>query len=748
MTTNIGILDPEGKNPNPLTNEPYSDEYKEKAKNIWTKLPVYEVANDVINDIKENQVLILSSGTGSGKSVLVPKYALHAIDYKGKVVITNPKTLATRTNAKFNADLLDVKLGKEVGFQYRGSKLDDGSPSKSDDTKLLFSTDGSIVAQIARDPALKAYDIVIIDEAHERQIQIDILLLLMRRALKLNPDLKLIVMSATLNEKEFIDYFKDFKPKYVELPAKPNFPVEDIFLDKPTSLMGYGQVGAELIVEKIIKSGLEGATLFFVTSGSESNAICQTIESLVSKNKLPKTLCIELTGGSSKEDKDLATEPELFKDYGDGGYEYKVVIATNVAESSVTIKDLKFVVDNGYEINDAYNAERMEQKLVKQRISKAQAIQRAGRVGRTEPGMCFKLYTEAEYKEFPDNAEVDIVTKDLTGEVFRFLGIEYIENIKDLKQFIKEFITVPPEINVDSALKSLYAISAIDSLKSSGKLTDLGLILNGFRKVDPFMGRSLLFSQYFNCKREMIDIAAILLTIDGKMEMIFQKFNPRKYKPDKVKDEQKNYNNIRKKFASSYGDIITLLKVYTIFREKAEKMEPEEVSKWCKQNFLNYRKLKDIKQKVRIILQEMRSIEERSPKKNTLEDAIEKINENTEQKGGFVQVNSIQKIKDIMRPFPKLEDNITFCLFMGYFTNIAKLKYKSNYQNCFPEKLTDGNIDRNSFLTEFKTNPKFIIYITLQNIFGKQSFNLVTKIPNNIVSKLDKIQMELVKRCF
>jgi hypothetical protein len=177
-------------------------------------------------------------------------------------------------------------------------------------------------------------------------------------------------------------------------------------------------------------------------------------------------------------------------------------------------------------------------------------------------------------------------------------------------------------------------------------------------------------------------------------------------------------------------------------------MEPEEVSKWCKQNFLNYRKLKDIKQKVRIILQEMRSIEERSSKKNTLEDAIEKINENIEQKGGFVQVNSIQKIKDIMRPFPKLEDNITFCLFMGYFTNIAKLKYKSNYQNCFPEKLTDGNIDRNSFLNEFKTNPKFIIYITLQNIFGKQTFNLVTKIPNNIVSKLDKIQMELVKRCF
>jgi len=168
----IGILDPEGINLNPLTGENYSKTYKDLAKDPynerkgWARLPMYNNPDhspvDIIKDIIENRVMILEAGTGNGKSVLVPKYALHALDYKGKVVITNPKQIITKENAEYAAACLDVELGKEVGYQYQGSKLPNGKSSKSSDTMLLFSTDGTVERVLAGNPSGNDYDIVII----------------------------------------------------------------------------------------------------------------------------------------------------------------------------------------------------------------------------------------------------------------------------------------------------------------------------------------------------------------------------------------------------------------------------------------------------------------------------------------------------------------------------------------------------------------------------------------------------------
>ena len=206
----IGILDPEGLELNPLTGEKYTPNYKYyREKYKWDKLPMYSQIppEKIIKDIMTHQVIILESGTGSGKSVLMPKYALHATGYKGKIVITNPKQLPTYTNADFAAKLLDVELGQEVGFQFQGSKLEDGGKSKSTATKLLFSTDGSVVEVLRNNPSGSDYDIVIVDEAHERNLRIDLILLQMKKALRINPKLKLIVMSATLPGNLFYDYF-------------------------------------------------------------------------------------------------------------------------------------------------------------------------------------------------------------------------------------------------------------------------------------------------------------------------------------------------------------------------------------------------------------------------------------------------------------------------------------------------------------------------------------------------------------
>ena len=231
---NIGIMDRAGTKINPMNGQKFSEKWLSSPK-WWQNLPMYADSNKIINLINDNQVLLVISGTGSGKTVLVPFYALHTLNYQGRVVMTIPKTGVVLKAATTSSEMADVVLGKEVGYQYRGSRLSNGGPTKSESTKLLISTDGSIVAQLINDPEMKAYDIVIIDEAHERGVQIDLLLLLMKKALRLNKKLKLIVMSATINPLIFENYFKsEFKYAAVNVSGNlTNYPVKMEYLQKP-----------------------------------------------------------------------------------------------------------------------------------------------------------------------------------------------------------------------------------------------------------------------------------------------------------------------------------------------------------------------------------------------------------------------------------------------------------------------------------------------------------------------------------
>jgi HrpA-like RNA helicase len=203
---NIGILDPDGKNLNPLNNNKYSKEYKNLAKK-WKTFPAYENAKNLIKNIKDNNVILITSGTGSGKTVLIPKFCLHSFDYNAKIAITLPKQMIAKSAAEFSALTLDVNLGDEIAYEYKGS---DKSLINSKN-KLIYATDGTIVARLINDPLLKEYNAVIIDEAHERKVQIDFLLYLLKNVLENRNDFKLIIMSATINVDIFKDYFKKFK---------------------------------------------------------------------------------------------------------------------------------------------------------------------------------------------------------------------------------------------------------------------------------------------------------------------------------------------------------------------------------------------------------------------------------------------------------------------------------------------------------------------------------------------------------
>ena len=200
--TNIGILDPIGKNKNPLNDQEYSETYKKLAK-TWSKFPAYENVNDTLKMINSNQIILITSGTGSGKTVLIPKYVLHNYDYKGHILVSLPKQIIAQSAAEYAALTLDVNLGEHIGYKYKGS--DEKYIGK--DPNLLYATDGTIVAKLLSDPLLQGIDAVIIDEAHERKVQIDFMLYLLRNVVQNRKDFKLIIMSATVNSEIFKSYF-------------------------------------------------------------------------------------------------------------------------------------------------------------------------------------------------------------------------------------------------------------------------------------------------------------------------------------------------------------------------------------------------------------------------------------------------------------------------------------------------------------------------------------------------------------
>ena len=623
---------------------------------------------------------------------------------------------------------MDVELGEEIGFQYRGSKLDNGKSSKSDKTKLLFSTDGSIVAQLINDPFLKAYDVVIIDEAHERQVNIDLLILLMKRALKLNDKLKLIIMSATLPGDLFINYFKKdgFKVENIFIEGETHYDVEDIFLPKVEK--DYLAKGADIIVNDILKKNKEGDILMFVNSLSEAMDGKNLIERKLSKNTIENEnpLILELGRGASPEVTKLVSNPELYKTYKNGIYTRRIIIATNQIESSATIDGLIFVLDCGYEFSKRYDPLKMQTIMMKSRISKAQTKQRKGRAGRTQPGICYKLYTKKEYEEFLDNPIVDIKKQDITTDLLRFLSIDYIQNIKNVKELVNELIEPPTEQVVNSSLHVLVAIGLINELSLEGTMTELGKIVYNLVKnkiPNPYIARALLISVFFNCSYEMSNVAAILDECGGRIELLFLKYRPDK-KLDKAEQslKRKEYIKIKTSFASSYGDIISLLKIYDVYKRKSEDMNKNDLQSWCKSNYLSFKSLQNILKTSKKIHKTLYS------DKNT----INALN--------FNRVN--------VELFEKHEDNIIHSLLMGYIVNYAKNISKYKYGNCFPIIKSDAILSDDSFLKLYKTTPTNVIYIELSDIFGSKSINIVSKISTVVLDRLKNIQKEYIKNCY
>lgn len=710
----IGILDPEGKYKNPLTGTSYSQKYKDNAKK-WSNLPIYKdgKAEWVIKIIKDNRVVILEAGTGVGKTVCVPKYALHVAKYTGKVIVTVPKQVLANNTATRDAEWLDVTLGEEVGYKYRGAKLSEEMAeikgdfkAESDNTKLLFCTDGSLVAMLSRDPTLSQYSVVVIDEAHERTTGIDEALLYIRRALRKNSKLKLIVMSATLpNSDQFLDYFDEFSPAHIDLPGAPNKPVE-LFWLKGEELNTKEEKEAEslrILFEEIIEKNKPGDVLIFVNSKSQGVTLAGIVES-----RYPDIYVGLLYSGVPDREKDLATEPGAYKEYTKGrpkeGWSRRVVFATNVAESSLTVEGLIYVIDQGTEFSSDFNSLKQQSILRTQMITRAQADQRKGRVGRREAGFCYRLYTEKQFMQMKDRPDPSIEREDMTMNFLKYLSSPNIKNLVQMVQFVGELIEPPSIENIRTSIRNLVSLSLVTQFTKSGLMTEEGKFVSEIvtkgKLTDVNIGKAILIARYCNCEKTVIIIAAIIKEIKfGISDFFFTKT-----KDPKIKE-------ILKYYFHPYGDLFSFLKLFIQYNNHYKRMDRKQLQQWAKKENVKLYVLENIQNNAKEIYNSTRNI-------------LEKI--------------------EVMSDFHFKNDNeaALFSLSKGYFTNTAKLVSKGKrpkYTNLYPPVTTTASYDQrgDSYLSMLDKPPKYIFYIQNTKMDKNITFKACNVYPEDMFKLLN-----------
>jgi len=698
---NIGILDPQGLNPNPLTNEPYSDRYKELAKK-WSQFPAYETAIDIIKTIEDSQVILVISGTGSGKTVLIPKYALHSTDYKGKIAITLPKQIIAKSAAEFAAETLDVTIGKEIGYKFKGSDPKD----RGSNPLLLYATDGTIVAKLISDPELKDLNMVIIDEAHERKIQIDFLLYLLKNVLDKRPDFKLIIMSATIDSTLFNRYFSGYKYAEINVGGKTNFPIQSIFSKNRSDIDSYVDRGIKIIDEieekyKPSKDSKIEDILFFVCSKNETEDVKEQLKLKYSDYEI-----ISVYSGISSEQQEKIKNKE--------NNERRILISTNVAESSLTIDGIKFVIDSGFEIFSYDEAKTGAKVIDKQLITKAQAMQRMGRAGRTQPGVCYHLYTEDEFenimRKFP---EPSIKTIDITSECLKLLQESSIKTTATLRKILSEFIEPPKEEYIEMAINNLKVYGTLKNCETECTLNEYGEII-GDLQLDLNEGLTMIMAYQLNILNEVLNIILLLKEIKFNLDELF-------IVPDKNPSLYQKFKKAKTEIVSKYGDIITIYKIINKYRSYEKDSSKSE---FCYKYFIKKNILDKVLESYKKNIYKLKAkfkdfkVHKVDEKVHKVDEIINKVDE---------KVNKVDEIiNEIINKVDEKVDGeinkIILSFLFGYRYNIIVKGKNSNGIYI--------DIARESVLVDAKNSTFF--YIQLSKISGKYQGQIVSVIPQKM----------------
>jgi ATP-dependent RNA helicase DHX8/PRP22 len=510
-------------------------------------LPIYKLREQLVQAVRDNQILVVVGDTGSGKTTQMAQYlAEEGLLERGKLGCTQPRKVAAVSVAKRVAEEVGCRLGSEVGYTIRFEDV------TSPDTRIKFMTDGMLLRELLIDPDCSKYSVIMLDEAHERTVATDVLFGLMKKACKRRPDLKLICTSATLDAEKFASYF--WGCPIFTIPGR-TFPVEILYTKEPEP----DYLEASLItIMQIHLMEPEGDILLFLTGQEEIDTACEVLFERVKAlgPQVPELIILPVYAALPSE-----MQSRIFERAPPGAR--KVVIATNIAETSITIDGIYYVIDPGFSKQNAYDPKLGMDSLIVTPISQAQARQRSGRAGRTGPGKCYRLYTEIAYRnEMLPNPIPEIQRTNLAHTILTLKAM----GINDLIAF--DFMDPPPAATMITALEQLYALGALDD---EGLLTRVGRKMADF-PLDPPLSKMLIKSVDYGCSEEALTIVA-MLQAGGQ---VF-------YRP---KDKQAQADAKKAKFHQPEGDLLTFLAVYNGW--KASKFS----NPWCFENFIQTRAMK------------------------------------------------------------------------------------------------------------------------------------------------------------
>lgn len=508
---------------------------------------------------QKSQILVFVGETGSGKTTQIPQFVLFddlPQSQRKLVACTQPRRVAAMSVAQRVANEMDVKLGDEVGYSIR---FEDVTSQK---TILKYMTDGMLLREAMNDHDLQRYSTIILDEAHERTLATDILMGLLKEVAIRRPDLKIVIMSATLDAQKFQTYFND--APLLAVPGRTH-PVEIFYTQEPER--DYVEAALRTVLQ-IHATEPEGDILLFLTGEEEIEDACRKIsleadEMIREADAGPlKVYPLYGTLPPAMQQKIFDPAPPARRPGGRPGR--KCIVATNIAETSLTIDGIVYVVDPGFSKQKVYNPRIRVESLLVSPISKASAQQRAGRAGRTRPGKCFRLYTEGAFKkELIEQTYPEILRSNLASTVLELkkLGID------DLVHF--DLMDPPAPETLMRALEELNYLACLDD---EGNLTTLGKLASEF-PLDPALAVMLISSPEFYCSNEILSLTALL-----SVPQIFVR----------PASARKRADDMKALFAHPDGDHLTMLNVYHAFKSPQALENPKQ---WCHDHFLSLRAL-------------------------------------------------------------------------------------------------------------------------------------------------------------